>query len=108
MSKKKGDLLGQWQVRLKEIEGTSLTVCEYCRKNSLPIHQYYYWRRKIKDSGVYAAREKEEHLAELIFAPENKESSGLRVSFGNGIEIIPEKEFSEDAFLRVANLVRSL
>ena len=77
MSRRRDDLLGQWQTRLKEIECTSLTVSEYCRRNSLSIQEYYYWRKKINDSRVYAVREKEEDLTEVIFAPEEKESSGL-------------------------------
>lgn len=108
MSKTREDLLLLWQARLKEMEGASQTVCEYCRKNSLTIHQYYYWRRKLNNSGCYAARDKEEHLTEVIFAPDKKESSGLRISFGNGIEIILEKEFSEYEFLKAVSLLRRL
>lgn len=108
MSRRREDLLGQWQTRLKEIECTSLTMSEYCRRNSLTIHQYYYWRRKINDSRAYAVREKEEDLTEVIFAPDKKESTGLRVSFGNGIEIIPEKEFNEYEFIRLVGLIRSM
>jgi hypothetical protein len=107
MSRKREDLQILWQARLKEIEGSSLSVREYCRKNSLTIHQYYYWRRKINSPGVYTAGE-EDHFTEVIFAQENNESSGLRISLGNGIEIIPEKGFSEYEFLKAVSLLRRL
>jgi hypothetical protein len=108
MPRRRCDLQRLWKERLKESKSASFTVREYCRRNSLTIHQYYYWRKKINDSRVYAVREKEEDLTEVIFAPEKKESTGLRVSFGNGIEIIPEKEFNEYEFIRLSGLIRSM
>lgn len=107
MSKKREELQDLWERRLKEIKDSSLSVSEYCRNNSLSIHQYYYWRRKINSQGVHTAGE-EDHLTEIIFAQENTQSSGLRISFGNGVEIIPEKGFSEYEFLKAVSLLRRL
>lgn len=108
MSKTREDLLKLWQVRLKEIDQQSLTVREYCQRNSLTLHKYYYWRRKIRSLTQCQVEAKGECLTEIIFASEENKSSGLRVSFGNGIEIIPEKDFSECEFKRIVSLVRSL
>ena len=39
-----------WKQRLEDIKQSDLTVDEWCIKNQVSKHAYYYWRRKILDS----------------------------------------------------------
>ena len=39
-----------WEQRLEDIKRSDLTVDEWCTKNQISKHAYYYWRRKILDS----------------------------------------------------------
>ena len=39
-----------WKQRLEEIKQSDLTVDEWCTKNQVSKHAYYYWRKKILDS----------------------------------------------------------
>ena len=39
-----------WKQRLEDIKQSDLTVDEWCTKNQVSKHAYYYWRRKILDS----------------------------------------------------------
>ena len=36
-----------WKQRLEKIEQSDLTVNEWCTKNQVSKHAYYYWRKKI-------------------------------------------------------------
>lgn len=39
-----------WAKRLKEQERSGLSQAAYCRRENLNEKQFYYWRRKAKDS----------------------------------------------------------
>ena len=39
-----------WKQRLEDIKQSDLTVDEWCTKNQVSKHAYYYWRKKIHDS----------------------------------------------------------
>ena len=39
-----------WKQRLEEIKQSDLTVDEWCNRNGVSKHAYYYWRKKILDS----------------------------------------------------------
>ena len=38
-----------WKQRLEDIKQSNLSVDEWCTKNQVSKHAYYYWRRKILD-----------------------------------------------------------
>ena len=35
-----------WKQRLEDIKQSDLTVNEWCSKNQVSKHAYYYWRKK--------------------------------------------------------------
>jgi hypothetical protein len=105
MDNKKLDI---WKARIEEIETSGDSMKGYCRRKNLNCDEGYYWKKKIRNIDQSEFLPEKERLTEVVFAPEEKGTSGLKVSFGNGIEIIPEKGFNEYEFLRVVSLVRSL
>ena len=36
-----------WEQRIKERLQTGLTIGEWCKKNGMSKHQYYYWNRRV-------------------------------------------------------------
>ena len=97
--------VNEWKARIGEIEKNGDSITGYCRKYSISVHEGYYWKKKILKLQLLPEKDS---ITEIVFASEKKGTSGLKVSFSNGIEIIPEKGFSEYDFLRVVSLVRSL
>ncbi|GAC1651851.1 MAG: hypothetical protein NVS9B15_12220 [Acidobacteriaceae bacterium] len=41
------DLLQTWRERLEDFAHSEMTAQDWCDFNRLPLHQYYYWRRKL-------------------------------------------------------------
>ena len=46
MSNKKQEEI--WQERLNRFEQSGLSMSEYCRRNSLNVHQLVYWKKRLK------------------------------------------------------------
>jgi hypothetical protein len=40
-------LAQEWRDRLEDFARSEMTVQQWCDFNALPIHQYYYWRRRL-------------------------------------------------------------
>ena len=43
----KDELLQSWRERLEDVAQSEMTVGDWCSFNRIPLHQYYYWRRKL-------------------------------------------------------------
>ena len=43
----KEELLQTWRERLDDFAQSEMTVQDWCDFNRIPLHQYYYWRRKL-------------------------------------------------------------
>ena len=43
----KEDLLETWRERLEDFAQSEMTVQDWCDFNRIPLHRYYYWRRKL-------------------------------------------------------------
>ena len=39
-------LAQEWRDRLEDFAQSEMTVQQWCDFNALPVHQYYYWRRR--------------------------------------------------------------
>jgi hypothetical protein len=104
------ELLLTWDLRIREVETNGYSVREYCLKNGLTERQYYYWYSKVKGNGNLPERQEAvpEDFSEIAFSPEGADSVGLSICFGNGIKIVPEKDFNESEFIRVAKILRGL
>ena len=48
----KNELLQTWRERLEDCAQSEMTVQDWCDFNRLPVHQYYYWRRKLLRTDV--------------------------------------------------------
>ena len=40
-------LAQEWRDRLEDFALSEMTVQQWCDFNALPVHQYYYWRRRL-------------------------------------------------------------
>jgi hypothetical protein len=43
-------LAQEWRDRLEDFAQSEMTVQQWCDFNALPVHQYYYWRRRLDTS----------------------------------------------------------
>lgn len=43
----KEELLQTWRERLEDFAQSEMTVQDWCDFNRIPLHRYYYWRRKL-------------------------------------------------------------
>ena len=111
MIKSDSDLLLVWKRRVEDVKKLGYSAPKYCKKKGLTLRRYYYWRNKIKTMILpdESLQPPQGDFLELAFSSERSEgSSGLIVSFGDGIKIIPKRGFNEAEFVRVAKLLRSL
>ena len=46
-----------WRGRLESFAQSNMSVRAWCSQQSIPEHQYYYWRRRIADISKKAAAE---------------------------------------------------
>ena len=103
MRKTKAELLMQWTEHIKEVEANGYIIRHYCSERGLKEKRYYKWRKRL--------REAEEQLGftKLSFASEeDKVLAGFKISFGNGISIIPEKDFNEYEFIRAVRVLQRI
>ena len=42
-------LLALWRERLIEFSRSGLGVSAWCASHEIPVHRYYYWRRRLSD-----------------------------------------------------------
>jgi hypothetical protein len=40
-------LAQEWRDRLEDFALSEMTVQQWCDFNAIPVHQYYYWRRRL-------------------------------------------------------------
>jgi len=43
-------LAQEWRDRLEDFALSEMTVQQWCDFNALPVHQYYYWRRRLANT----------------------------------------------------------
>ena len=94
-------------MRIKEVKSNNYLVEEYCRRIGITVRQYYYWHKKIKDiagTGEVPVTNGTS-FAELTFKEEDARNTGLSITFGNSIKIVPEKGFNEVEFIRLAKIL---
>ena len=75
------DFIELWRERLEDHAVSEMTVADWCQFNSLPIHQYYYWKRKIapEDNRPTEAPTGWNAVQVLPDSPEEKPSLTLRI-----------------------------
>ena len=49
-------LAQEWRDRLEDFAQSEMTVQQWCDFNVLPVHQYYYWRRRLANSQIRSQR----------------------------------------------------
>jgi len=55
-----------WAERVWRFEQSGLTGAEWCRREGLPLEQFYVWRRKLQVHGVVPADPEAAELAMLL------------------------------------------
>lgn len=45
-------MLNEWAVRFSDQKASGLTVSEWCQQNNFSKHQFFYWKRQLKDEFV--------------------------------------------------------
>jgi hypothetical protein len=99
----------KWKLRIREAKSSNYTIREYCQQNGLTENQYYYWQNKLRHKcnnhlvPLIPAR-----FSELTFLSEESRTPGLSIYFGDRIKVVPEKDFSEAEFIRIARLLKGV
>lgn len=47
--------LSEWAARFSDQKASGLTIVEWCQQNGFSEHQFYYWKRRLKDEVVSQA-----------------------------------------------------
>ena len=48
-------MLNEWAARFSDQKASGLTIVEWCQQNNVSEHQFYYWKRQLKDEVVSQA-----------------------------------------------------
>jgi len=44
--------LNEWAIRIADHKSSGLSVTDWCKQNNFTIHQYFYWKRLIKNQTI--------------------------------------------------------
>lgn len=53
----------EWQRRLERFEGSGRTISQFCSKESIPPHQFYYWAKRLRNQ---SSRSRNASLRETV------------------------------------------
>ncbi len=45
-------MLNEWAARFSDQKASGLTIVEWCEQNNFSEHQFYYWKRQLKEEVV--------------------------------------------------------
>jgi hypothetical protein len=72
-----------WKERFTAQKASGLPVLEWCEKNNITKHTYYYWYKQIKDSKPKSGKLPPPTFGEVNLHASKVESSGIKLSFKN-------------------------
>ena len=109
--KTKEENLQIWEERIKEKKKNQMTVSEWCEKNKLSVHQYYYWNRLIQES----QKEEKTEFAEIEpvvqengFKREKRDATlGFRILI-NEIQVTVPEEFNSEALAGLLKVLKRI
>lgn len=55
---KKAENIALWNHRFTDRKVSGLNVDEWCEKNNISRHSYYYWHRKVQDVSQHASEKR--------------------------------------------------
>lgn len=91
----------EWRLRFDEFSRSEMTVVDWCSSNLIPIHQFYYWRKKFADMAT-AQSEPAGWLAVKVAEPARPVTSASGVSIRMGQAVIDLHPGFDSAVLRAA------
>lgn len=80
-----------WTNLLSEFDSCNQTVSSFCDINEVPVWQFYYWKKRLKQSNS---------TFEEVSILEDVNSSGIHLSVGS-LNIHVQNNFSESTLRRV-------
>ena len=81
-------LRGEWQLRFEEFARSEMTVVDWCSANLVPLHQYYYWRRKFATGEAASAKSEATGwmtVSVLDPSPNPASASGVSIRLGRAV-----------------------
>ena len=81
-------LLAQWRERFADFSRSGLGVAAWCSAHEIPLHRYYYWRRKLSDGSTPAISGDVNWLALTISEPARPSSLPVRIGAAV-IDVVP-------------------
>jgi hypothetical protein len=84
---KNESLRDEWQLRFEEFSCSEMTVGDWCRENLIPLHQFYYWRRKFAADAAPSKSDASAWLAVDVRepAPNPTAPSGVSIRLGRAV-----------------------
>ena|SRR5690554_1813468 len=70
----------QWKERLEDFENSGLNIKNWCEKNQLKEHQFYYWRNKFKSKEASSTTLVPIDLTQI--ANQTNEDSRIKINIG--------------------------
>ena len=92
----------KWERILTEWRLSNDTVSNYCRKNKIPLWQFYYWKRKLGGKGTDSSRK---GFIRLSFSDTVEETSGMWIELSSGHRLIIQSNFKRDDLSRVLKVL---
>jgi hypothetical protein len=87
MNTKSSERINHWQSHIKQWHSSGQTQADYCRHHDLKLHQFTYWRSKLKTDHDSEAPADCSDTAFIPVTLESQSSSGLVLCLPNGYRI---------------------
>ena len=46
-----------WQKRIEQHSRSGVSIAQWCNRQGLPAHQFYYWRKRLSGTDIVEGRE---------------------------------------------------
>jgi hypothetical protein len=93
-------LRDEWKLRFEEFSRSEMSVADWCHANLIPIHRFYYWRKKFAPSAPAANSDGPGWLTLDVVDPGSPPAPGSGVSVRLGRTVIELSPGFDSSVLR--------
>lgn len=96
MAKENPAYKSEWNLNIEQWQSSGLTIAAWCREHNIPVRVFYYWHKKLMQTGKKALENKSSFI-ELRDNPSST-SSGISIEY-RGVVLQLAKDFHLESLI---------
>jgi hypothetical protein len=94
----------EWKINLEQWQSSGLTIAAWCQERNIPVHTFYYWRKKLMPVNKIALKNKNSFI-ELKDKPSS--ISGISIECC-GVLLHLTKDFHSESLIHCLQTLRKI